>query len=274
MRPSISGQSGVSVSVVMCTYNGAAFVAEQLQSILQQTYPLKEILVFDDASTDETVAILQTIAAHHSLIRLHFNTTNIGFTRNFEQAMLAATGDAIAITDQDDIWKNTKIEKMMAAWRPGVPMIYCDSVRFSKNPFLDAKLPYRYKRYEGNDARKLFLFNTVSGHALMIKRTFLQVVLPFHSEVMYDWWMAVVACYHGGVQYLPEVLVYQRLHTTNTSMYAETNFDKKKYKAHFKQMLIEAYYSVELIKRYYTFLRRAFKIVSKELFKTFKEKRL
>ncbi len=240
MVPPISGQNGLSVSVVMCTYNGTAFVEEQLQSILQQTYPLTEILIFDDASTDKTVAVLQTIAASHSIIRLHFNKTNLGFTRNFEQAMLAATSDVIAIADQDDIWKNTKIEKMIAAWKPEVPLIYCDSVRFNGIVPTNIVTNRRYRRYEGMDARKLFMFNTVSGHALMLRRELLQLVIPFHEKVTYDWWMAVVASYNGGVQYIPEVLVYQRVHTNNASIVNQAQHTPQLLKKWFKQSVIDS----------------------------------
>lgn len=205
----------MNVSVIMCTYNGALYVQEQLNSILGQTYPIAEILVFDDASTDNTTQIVTEIAAKNGVIKLTVNEKNIGFNKNFEQALKAASGNVIAIADQDDIWVDTKIEKMLKAWKEECPVIYCDSILFSDTPPANPKSHAHFRRFEGTDARKIFLFNTISGHAMLVKKDFLPLVLPFTEGVMYDWWMAVTAAYNGGVQYYPEVLVLQRLHENN-----------------------------------------------------------
>ena len=95
----------LTVSVVMCTYNGEQFLREQMDSILAQDYPLHEIIVQDDRSTDDTWDILQTYAkAHPGLFKLFRNDEQLGFNRNFHTALLRATGQYVAISDQDDIW--------------------------------------------------------------------------------------------------------------------------------------------------------------------------
>jgi glycosyltransferase involved in cell wall biosynthesis len=230
--------NAVSVSIVMCTYNGAKFIEEQLLSILNQTYPLKEVLIFDDASTDNTVEIIERIATDHSNIILKVNEQNLGYTRNFEQALLAATGDVIAISDQDDVWLPQKIEKMVKAWMPNVPLIYCSSFMFQGQVPINPKPYAKFRRFEGTDARKLFLYNTVSGHALMIRRSFLALAMPLSSNVTYDWWMAVVACYNGGVQYLPEVLVCQRFHNDNVTIHKKDKYSKQEIRDQLKQTII------------------------------------
>ena len=92
------------ISVVLCTYNGALFIEEQLASIIGQTYGVAEIIVVDDASSDHTYAILERAAARDMRISLFQNNSNIGFSANFEKAMKMANHDFIAIADQDDIW--------------------------------------------------------------------------------------------------------------------------------------------------------------------------
>ena len=95
----------LTVSVVMCTYNGKQFLREQMDSILAQDYPLHEIIVQDDRSTDDTWDILQTYAkAHPGLFKLFRNDEQLGFNRNFHTALLRATGQYVAISDQDDIY--------------------------------------------------------------------------------------------------------------------------------------------------------------------------
>lgn len=86
------------VSVAMCTYNGAPYICEQLDSILQQTHAVQEIIVHDDHSTDETIAILQEYANQYpELIRLHLSKVNQGAVRNFEKCIGLCQGDIIFI---------------------------------------------------------------------------------------------------------------------------------------------------------------------------------
>lgn len=214
----ISNRKATDVSIIMCTYNGEQHVQEQLQTIVRQTYPVQEILIFDDCSTDDTVEIIKTFAAKDNRIVLTVNTTNLGFARNFEQAILSAKGDVIAIADQDDIWMPEKIERMMAVWKETHPLIYCYSYLFSGQPPANPRPDPNFRRFEGTDPRKIFLYNIVSGHALLIRRSFLPYIFPLEPGVMYDWYMAVAAAYNGGVQYLPEILVLQRMHDKNITV--------------------------------------------------------
>lgn len=211
----------------MCTYNGAAFLQAQLQSIVAQTYPLLELLIFDDCSTDESFTILQNFATHHSFVQCFQNPTRLGFTKNFEQALLKANGNVIAIADQDDIWLPTKISDLIAVWQPDSPLVYCDSQRFSGTPPTHAQPAKNYRRFQGHQPEQLFFFNTISGHALLVKKDFLKNVLPFSEGIYYDWQMAVTACQHGGVQYLPKTLVLQRVHGNNESI--DTQDDKESF---------------------------------------------
>lgn len=99
----------------MGTYNGAEYIREQLDSILSQTYPLKEIIIQDDGSTDDTVAICTAYAEKFPIIHFSRNASNLGFNQNFKSAAMKATGDFVAFSDQDDVWFPTKIEKQVAA---------------------------------------------------------------------------------------------------------------------------------------------------------------
>ena len=104
------------VSIIMGTYNGAEYIREQLDSILSQTYPLKEIIIQDDGSTDDTVAICTAYAEKYPIIHFSRNASNLGFNQNFKSAAMKATGDFVAFSDQDDVWFPTKIEK---------PVLFC-----------------------------------------------------------------------------------------------------------------------------------------------------
>ena len=73
------------ISIVLCTYNGSRFLEEQLASIINQTYSNIELIVSDDASTDDSIKILQKYK-HHPLVKLFYNKHNVGFSKNFECA--------------------------------------------------------------------------------------------------------------------------------------------------------------------------------------------
>lgn len=224
-----------SVSVVMCTYQGAAFVKAQVQSILAQTYPLHEIIVLDDASTDNTYGLLQELASLDTSIQLYRNDTNIGYNANFEKGIRMASGDYIAIADQDDIWEPEKISKMMQALQPGTALIYCDSVRFSTKLPDNPQPNKKNRRMEGKDPELFAMFNTVSGHASIAKTSFVKSVLPFPEKVYYDWWLAIQATVSGGIQFLPFIGVYQRMHDQNITI--QSGLSEREHRRRYREML-------------------------------------
>ena len=104
------------VSVVMATYNGAAYVAEQLRSILEQRCPPLEIVIGDDQSTDDTVQTIGEMASTSGIpIDLVVNETRLGHADNFLRAAVRARGDLIALADQDDVWLPDKLALAVAA---------------------------------------------------------------------------------------------------------------------------------------------------------------
>ena len=110
--------SDVRFSVAICTYNGADFLSDQLESIIAQSRPPDQIVVCDDGSTDETQALLKRFAATSPVpVSLHFNEKNFGSVKNFEKAISLCTGDVIALSDQDDVWRADKLQLIEDAFR-------------------------------------------------------------------------------------------------------------------------------------------------------------
>lgn len=205
------------ISVVVCTYNGEKYLAVQLESILQQTYTNLEIIICDDASTDNTVSIINRFATADSRIRFYQNKTNLGFNENFEQVLKLAKSEWIAIADQDDIWLPQKIQSLVASMVPGRLLIHSYNAEFrNDDPSIRFFNPSRL-RFQGTKTRQLLLYNTVTGHTVLLHKNLLRFALPFPPTVYYDWWLGVVATLHGGVQLCPEVLVLHRQHDGNAS---------------------------------------------------------
>lgn len=206
------------VSVVLCTFNGARFLEEQVESILQQTYPIAELIISDDASTDTTPDIIERMALRDARIRFIRLKKNIGFSANFQQAMQQANSELIATADQDDVWHPEKVARLVEAFAPDASLIYCDSVKFSHNIPVNPRPSNKNIKIEGSDPRKISVYNTVSGHAMLIRKKLLSTAFPLPAGVYYDWWLAVVAMTNDRVQFLPDILVYRRVHDRNVTL--------------------------------------------------------
>ncbi|HVZ24834.1 MAG TPA: glycosyltransferase [Sediminibacterium sp.] len=224
------------ISAVLCSCQGERFIREQIGSILCQTLPVCELLVVDDASTDGTVAIVRAMMQEDDRIRLICNQTRLGVTANFEKAIREARSEIIAIADQDDIWHPEKLSRLMQSWDGKFPLIYCESIRFKNRPSTSVANRTNNRRIMGKNPRSLSVFNTISGHNMLVKRKFALNAMPFPKHVYYDWWLAMVAMSEGGVQFVPQVLVWQREHDQNCTILR--GLTEKELRKKYRQMLL------------------------------------
>lgn len=104
-------KQNIKVSVITPVHNDALFLYETLKSILNQTYSNLEVLIVDDASTDNSVGIIKNF--NDSRIRLFVNKTNKGAAYSRNLALKHVTGDYVAFLDGDDLWALDKIEKQL-----------------------------------------------------------------------------------------------------------------------------------------------------------------
>ena len=203
------------VSVVLATFNGEEFIAQQLDSLISQTYPTMEIIAVDDCSTDNTVNILRDYAVQHNCIKLFVNETNLGFIKNFEKGCLLASGDFISPCDQDDYWVPDKIQ-LMVADIGDAPLIYCDSfvcneqLQHNRNKISDLVNCRTW-----DNCLNYAVFARIYGHTLLFKKELLQHIVPFTEVIPHDWWIAYHASLQGSVPFFPEALVYYRQHPKN-----------------------------------------------------------
>jgi glycosyltransferase involved in cell wall biosynthesis len=205
-----------SISIVIATYNGERYLREQLNSIAAQTLKPTQIIIQDDASNDATVAIINDYV--NLPIELEINPHNLGYIKNFERALSKATGDYIALCDQDDIWERTKLESLFEAIGEH-SLVYSNSLLInsdgnSLNQTLSEKLK---NRFISTHSPLAFLYdNCVSAHAILFHRSLLPQLFPFPQYLYFDAWIAANAASLQGVYYLDTALVRYRQHSTNT----------------------------------------------------------
>ncbi|NLZ83292.1 MAG: glycosyltransferase, partial [Clostridiales bacterium] len=106
------------VSIIIATYNGEKYIAEQIDSILKSSYQDMEIYIYDDGSQDGTMDILKRYEANYpDIIHVKQNESNLGVTLNFLKAIRRTTTDYVMLCDQDDVWKIDKIAMTLKRMR-------------------------------------------------------------------------------------------------------------------------------------------------------------
>ncbi len=228
------------VSIAMCTYNGQRFIKEQLDSILNQTYANLEIIIVDDCSSDKTVDILNEYAANDKRIIFHQNKTNLGYLKNFEKAISLCNGEFIALADQDDIFKEKKIETFVQEIKENI-LIYSDAIIIDDNSKEVGKELVRPNRclISGGCNKALLLGNCVSGNTLMFKKELVEYILPIPQNISYhDIWITFVASTYATISYTDESMTYYRRYaqqvTHNPQVMSKNFFDKLEQKKEIK----------------------------------------
>ena len=214
------------MSVAMCTYNGADFLPAQLASIAGQTRRPDELIVCDDASTDQTRSLLESVARTSSIpVSLYFSDQNTGSVKNFERAISLCTGDVIALSDQDDVWHTAKLELIEQAFQgnPAVGLVFSDA------ELVDESLKPLHRRVweaVGFDAHKQKLVRngksldvlitgwTVTGATMAFRAAYVKLALPIPTNIamIHDGWIALTIAAVAEVAFIEQPLIKYRQH--------------------------------------------------------------
>jgi glycosyltransferase involved in cell wall biosynthesis len=211
----------------MCTYNGAQYLHEQLESIARQSLLPDDLIVCDDGSMDRTTEIVQRFAATAAFpVKLCVNDQNLGSTRNFEQAIGLCTGELIALSDQDDVWRPEKLELLEAefARRPDVGLVFADA------EIVDDKLRpvgrrmwnevgFREKEKalikKGRALDVLLPGWSVTGATMAFRSKFRDLILPVPTNLpmIHDGWIAVIVAAVSEIAFIDKPLISYRQHS-------------------------------------------------------------
>ncbi|WP_287127404.1 glycosyltransferase family 2 protein [Candidatus Cyanaurora vandensis] len=213
------------LSVAMCTYNGARYLPEQLASIANQTLLPNEMVICDDASQDQTVAVLREFAQGVPFpVHLHCNPQNLGSTKNFEQAIGRCVGTVIALADQDDRWQPHKLATLDAALRaqPRAGYVFSDAnlVDANTQPIGESLWSYvrsnvpKFRHFTPTEQLAvLFQGNIVTGATMALRKQLTPWLFPIPADWVHDAWIALISSALGwyGIA-LSEPLIDYRLH--------------------------------------------------------------
>lgn len=217
-----------SISVALCTHNGAVYIEEQLLSILEQVPPPQQLVVSDDASSDDTVARVREIAARYPVVELTVfeNSPPLGVAKNFEQAIRACTGSLIALSDQDDIWHAGRLAEFSAKFeaQPSVALLHSDARLVDA---AGAPLGHTLAEALGMNAREvagihsgdafavMLRRNLVTGACTVFRRSLVEYAAPFPSSWVHDEWLGIIAAAVATTDFIARPTIDYRQHGTN-----------------------------------------------------------
>lgn len=217
------------VSVVMATYNGASFIAEQLQSLAAQDAPPLELIVSDDGSTDETMRIVEQFRSSAPFpVILRRNDQRLGYGENFLSAARLASGEYLAFCDQDDVWHPEKLrlavnelDRTQADLFVHTATVIDRCGRRTRRLFTQ-----RIAQRAVVEPLRLGPWAVFYGCSMVFSRTLLEVVDPsrrgghtfeYEGLLSHDLWIYFLATSLGRVLLEPRPLIDYRQHQANTT---------------------------------------------------------
>jgi glycosyltransferase involved in cell wall biosynthesis len=208
----------------MCTYNGKRHLAQQLSSIVGQNLQPFELVVCDDGSTDETIAILETFGANAPFqVRLIRNPRRLGSTRNFDQALRLCRGDLIVLADQDDRWSDNKLDVLANILNSDNNLggVFSDAeligeesspigMRLLERNGLTCEMVQEFIR---NPLEMLLRHDVVTGATMMVRAEIRDYYDNIPESWLHDAWLVWMIALHRRIAIAPGLPTQYRLHS-------------------------------------------------------------
>jgi len=215
------------ISVAIATYNGAQYLAQQLESIAAQSISPSEVVVCDDGSTDHTLQVIDSFARVAPFpVRALRNAVRLNYRANFMRAAQSCSGDLVAFCDQDDIWRADKLSVVAAAFAddPDVLLVHHNARVFSAASGVTGQIynELRPSRVDGPLCRTPFSlppgFTQVFRRSLLLLSELREATVDYWgpgAALAHDQWIYILASSLGKVSYVKETLADYRQHDNN-----------------------------------------------------------
>jgi glycosyltransferase involved in cell wall biosynthesis len=217
------------VSVILCTYNGATYLRQQLDSIAAQSMLPLELIACDDGSSDATVNLLESFQRTAPFrVEIVRNPTNLGSTVNFDQAIRRASGEFFALSDQDDVWLPDKLATLVPVLEsdPGLGGVFSDarllddratSAAQTRTETLWSMHGFNSKKqreFASRDGaiRLLLQSDVLTGATLLVRSSLRSLWQPIPRSWVHDGWLAWMLAVHARLKPVAEPLMMYRLH--------------------------------------------------------------
>lgn len=220
------------VDIIMATYNGEKYIENQILSLMQQTYKSWILYIHDDGSSDHTLEIVEKYMAIDSrivLIEDHVKGLKAG--KNFLHTLKNSSADYAIFCDQDDIWLESKLEKLVksiveidSVEKP--VLVYCDGYSWSENGNIN---PESISTAHAKDLEDFIFFNGgYQGCSIMMNKKLVEMTNSYNGYVYHhDDLVSLMAHTFGRVKFIPEQLMLYRQHSQAVT--GNKNFKKNKF---------------------------------------------
>ncbi|MDD6070943.1 MAG: glycosyltransferase family 2 protein [Clostridiales bacterium] len=205
------------ISVCIATYNGERYIKEQLESVLSNLTEEDEIVISDDGSTDSTEEMILSYCEQDQ--RIHFvRGKGLGVIQNFQNAISHAKGEIIFLCDQDDIWFEDKVDKVMRCFKnQACSVVVHDAIVVDDTEQVIMKSFQAFRR-GGSGVIHNIVRNSYIGCCMAFRKELVPYIMPIPNNIeMHDQWIGVLGDIHGGSFFLEEPLLYYRRHGDNAS---------------------------------------------------------
>jgi len=231
----------MSICVLLSTYNGEKFLAEQLNSIAQQSYQPLHLLIRDDGSQDKTLSHLYQFKEQNKTlasIRI-IEGKNIGATDSFFSLLHHAPMDVDywAFADQDDVWLPEKLESAIDQLQSidTKPAVYC-----SRQICVDQKLKFQRLSpiYLKRGFETVLFQNFMTGCTMVFNPKAMELItdrIPDDGAILHDWWIALVITAFGTAIFDQRAFIKYRQHPSNVVGLAKS--DWRQYLLDFRRLV-------------------------------------
>ena len=212
------------IAILMSTYNGEKYLAEQIQSIIRQDYSNWHLYIRDDGSTDNTIDLIKEWENKDTRITFLNRDVpeNLGVTGSFMNLLKNTNADYYMFSDQDDYWMEDKVsatlEKMQNSEEGNLPICVHSNLTVVDNNLKGNTLMNGPKEH-WTDFKSLLFSNCVTGCTMMINQPLKELIdfQKINSNRLYvhDWWLALIAAAFGKVVYLDRSTILYRQHQGN-----------------------------------------------------------
>ena len=227
----------MNLSIALCTYNGAVYLKEQLESIAAQTRTPDELVISDDQSTDDTLRLIEEFAATAGFpVRLSVNESNLGIAKNFEKAISLCRGDVIVLSDQDDVWHSDKLESVERIFeaKPQLSLVFSNAeiVDETLRPF--DKTLFDWVHFDGQKQRLVrsgraldlqLRENLIVGCTVAFRANLKELVLPISGDgpLVHDGWIVLLIAAVGEIDFINRPLLKYRQHSAQQCRVGKTS---------------------------------------------------
>ncbi|MGN0383836.1 MAG: glycosyltransferase [Eubacterium sp.] len=211
------------ISVVIATYDANNYLIQQLESIYNQSLKPDEIIIVDDASNVSIKCMIKEFITRSS-IEIHYyrNERNIGYSQTFFKGLSYSSGDYIFFCDQDDVWHERKVEKMIECIleHQNIRCLSCRNILIDSEGIIIKK-----EKKNRTKVRKVSIESLIKqrelrpGMTLLIDKTLKNIILKsnYNNHKSHDRYIEFIACKNHSFYILEEYLNYYRIHNNNTS---------------------------------------------------------